>query len=1030
MVRDDFWMAATRFMAKLEVDLVQGQNCAAVDVFDPLHARKVLAAFGRAYGRLPDNLGQGTKEQDAFLGRAVAGLAQDGKVISVRLALFAEMVKGKPWTPATLRDVGGTAGVGVTFLEETFTASTAPPQHRLHQKAAQAVLKALLPESGTDIKGHMRSQQELLDVSGYASCPKEFDDLLRILDSEIRLITPTDPEGKEVAEQDVVELARVQPIDPPQPNSCEFGYNNRYYQLTHDYLVPSLRDWLTRKQKETRRGRAELLLADRAAVWNARPEYRQLPSLLQWLQIRWYTRKRNWTPPQRKLMHRATRFHLTRGAGLTVVLAAAVLVGLFIWEQVSDQRRQDRTEALVKQLLGAEADKVEGILDELKDYRARAEPLLRQALAKPPESREHLHASLALLPGDPGQAAYLYGRLLQAVPVEVPVISKALGGDEELRLRLWGELGDEQAAADAHLRAACALAGYPPAEGDGARWRAAASLVTRRLLAAVQQDPAAYAVWRNLLWPVRDRLAGPLGESFRNRERPEDARTAASLLADYLGDQPAALAKLLLDADEKQFAVIFAAYRGQGEKGVALLTGEIDKKLPADLPSADVQREKLAKQQANAAVALLRMGQPEKVWPLLQRTPPDDPRVRSYLIHRLSPLGADAEAILQRLNKEPDLAIRRALLLSLGEYGEEGVPAASRPAALAKVRACYRSEEDPGLHAAAEWLLRQWKPEQEAWLRQVNEDWAKDREGRDKRLEKIQDLVKKDRDRTPPQWYVNSQGQTMVVVPGPVEFLMGSPATEEGRTPGETQHKRRIGRSFALAAKAVTVREFGQYLKANKLEAWFDAGGQVPLLMKRFSPDEEGPIVCVDWYRAAAYCNWLSKGEGLTECYDIKRPTAETPEVTLKANYLSLSGYRLPTEAEMEYATRARAVTSRYYGETEELLEMYSSYMKNGKQRTWPVGRKKPNDLGLFDLHGNVYTWCQEIIKEYPSAKEGECIEDKEDLSGIQSANNRVMRGGSCLNHASLLRCANRNWNVPAYRNGTVGLRPARTFAP
>src|SRR5262249_61447494 len=103
MVRDDFWMAATRFMAKLEINLVQGENCAAVDLFDTLHARKVLAAFGRAYGRLPDNLGQCTQEQDAFLDQAVTGLAQDGKVISVRLALFAEMAKGKPWTPATLK---------------------------------------------------------------------------------------------------------------------------------------------------------------------------------------------------------------------------------------------------------------------------------------------------------------------------------------------------------------------------------------------------------------------------------------------------------------------------------------------------------------------------------------------------------------------------------------------------------------------------------------------------------------------------------------------------------------------------------------------------------------------------------------------------------------------------------------------------------------------------------------------------------------------------------------------------------------
>src|SRR5262249_9612969 len=152
------------------------------------HARKVLAAFGRAHGRLPDNLGQCTKEQRAFLDQSVAGLAQAGKVICVRLALFAEMVKGKPWTPATLKAVGGTEGVGVTFLEEPSPAATAPPQHRLHQKAAQSVLKALLPEAGTDIKGHMRAQQELLAASGYAGRAKDFEDLMRILDSEIRLI--------------------------------------------------------------------------------------------------------------------------------------------------------------------------------------------------------------------------------------------------------------------------------------------------------------------------------------------------------------------------------------------------------------------------------------------------------------------------------------------------------------------------------------------------------------------------------------------------------------------------------------------------------------------------------------------------------------------------------------------------------------------------------------------------------------------------------------------------------------------------
>ena len=298
MVRDDFWMAATRFMRELEVKLVEGQNSAAVDLFPIRHAEKVLASFGRAFGCLPDKSSDATTEQKQFLSQAVAGLAQEGKVISVRLSLFAEMMKGKSWTPAALKAVGGTEGVGVTFLEETFSATTAPPEHRYHQKAARAVLKSLLPESGTDIKGHMRSRDDLLEASGYSNRPKDFDDLIRILDGEIRLLTPTDPEGKSSDES----TAKVQS-------------GAKYYQLTHDYLVPSLRDWLTRKQKETRRGRAELLLADRAAVWNARPESRQLPSLWQWLSIRWLTAKKTWPSPQRKMMRTATRYHAVRGIG-------------------------------------------------------------------------------------------------------------------------------------------------------------------------------------------------------------------------------------------------------------------------------------------------------------------------------------------------------------------------------------------------------------------------------------------------------------------------------------------------------------------------------------------------------------------------------------------------------------------------------------------------------------------------------------------------------------------------------------------
>lgn len=153
MVRDDFWLAISRFMHDLEIPL-ERRNSALVDFFDVPHALKVLTAFGCAYGRLDVGDLRMNDPQRAFVEQVVNGLAEEGKVVCVRLSLFAEMMKGKPWTPTTLKGVGGTKGVGVTFsLEETFSASTAPPVHRYHQQTARAVLQALLPESGTDIKG-------------------------------------------------------------------------------------------------------------------------------------------------------------------------------------------------------------------------------------------------------------------------------------------------------------------------------------------------------------------------------------------------------------------------------------------------------------------------------------------------------------------------------------------------------------------------------------------------------------------------------------------------------------------------------------------------------------------------------------------------------------------------------------------------------------------------------------------------------------------------------------------------------------
>src|SRR5208283_5174113 len=125
MVRDDFWLAVSRFMKELEVELVGGRNAAMVDLFDLRHAGNVLRAFGRAFRALPEIYL--TEDQHRFIDQSLSGLAQDDRIIPVRLALFSEMVKGKPWTSATLKAVGGPEGIGVAFLEETISARTANP---------------------------------------------------------------------------------------------------------------------------------------------------------------------------------------------------------------------------------------------------------------------------------------------------------------------------------------------------------------------------------------------------------------------------------------------------------------------------------------------------------------------------------------------------------------------------------------------------------------------------------------------------------------------------------------------------------------------------------------------------------------------------------------------------------------------------------------------------------------------------------------------------------------------------------------
>ena len=980
MVRDDFWLAASRFLRELEVRLLEGHNIALVDLFDIDHAKRVLAAFGRAFGRLPENTRHPLKEQQDFVDQAVNGLAEESKVICVRLALFAEMMKGKPWTSASLKEVGGTRGVGATFLEETISAPTASPEHRFHQKAARAVLKDLLPASGTDIKGYMRSRSELLTASGYENRPDDFAELIRILDSEIRLITPTDPEGKMAGDESVT--------------NTDAG--EVYFQLTHDYLVHSLREWLTRKQRETRQGRAELRLSNISDSWNSKPEKRFLPSWLEHLNIRSYTDRNKWTETQKIMMARAGRFHLIRSALVLAAVAAVVVGGILIRNSVNQrqqqivyrmQEEQNDAEAarLVDGLVQADTAQVPAIIETLAEYRVWASDDLQKAFDESAKkSNSKLHAALAMLPDDQSVLPFLKDRLLTVTAQQFEVVRNSLADyKDQLVPYYWNIATDTHEDADRRFQAASALASYDRAN---TQWQdlSFGNFVSDHLVRVL---PSQLLPWRNALRPVRDHLIGPLTTIYRDDPGGQLRGFATDTLVDYLGDDTERLFDLLAESGEQQFGPIFDKLTEHSARAIALAREEIARS-PASNESHDAQ----TRRKANAAILLLRLDPRDDVWSLLTHS--SDPSLRSYIIHWLSPRGCDPATIVQRYLQETDVSAQRALLLCLGEFDELRFSESDRQSLLEPLLSSYRTDPDPGLHSAIEWLLRQW--------------------GHNERIAAINEKQKQDEqqlaaDKTNRQWYVIEQGLTFAVLD--IDQSTGSANPQPRR--------------IAISTAEVTRAQWRVFAEAQQTEVWSaDQEDLAPYLRT-----DDAAMIALTWYDAAWYCNWLSEQAAIPEeqwCYIPNADGIYGPGMTIKSNFRELTGYRLPDEAEWGFAARAGATTHHNYGETDTLLPKYAWFHANSGDHVHDVARLKPNDLGLFDTQGNVEEWC---INAYaPTDDTGGAESDPEGGIAVKETTRRAVRGGTFFKRPINIHPGNRMGNPPDLRSTGNGFRPCRTL--
>ncbi len=749
------------------------------------------------------------------------------------------------------------------------------------------------------------------------------------------------------------------------------------------------------------------------------------------------------------------------GALASTIFGVAAMRARMAQIETERQRTQEKVAAV--RMVGASQVPVliENLkLDNREDFRAKvAEQFIAQLRDPELQGPERLRMEVALLILDPTNPQRhrlnpeVYAQLFTAPAEEYPLLLIAL---EPLANSFLEELFEKAADASqrrsARLRALVAAAQYAP---QSPRWAEFSDELVDFMLAEPQRW---LAIWADEARPARTQLEPVLRRIFlesADATVAEDPTTpdatvrdgrrgvaAAAVLAQWLEQQPDEIMKLALQASPSQTAELASLMQQRRDVFLALLDQhDHDNALSPEEPGDPSHR----RHEIQRAILGLALGKPDAAAALADISPAD----RADWVQRAAQSGVEPIRVIERLRilatlrgaEADDARYETYSLILLSEkLSADAASMLLREEWRQPLADLYQHHPDPGVHFAAEWLMRGWG------MGQLVNELRKPMVGAPPAAEQ--------------RWLVSKEGIDFAIVE-PAVFEMGAGPNEAPRTSqDEHRHPRSVPRRFAISVVEVT---FGQYLRfltsigpqvvANRTR-WEQTALAAPTALGRglalaaaareqqryddmlrreknrgVNRQAAQPVRRISWYESLMFCRWLSDAEGLEspwptvfEFQDRQNGFAQGARLDLSNAVLNSPGYRLPTAAEWELACRAGSQTPRPFGH-DRLLSQYAWTVQNA-QAPQAVGQLKPNEFGLFDMLGNVSEWCLSTNAPYPNGGAVVVEDTLDDKDWVL----REVRGGSYYDNTEDLRSACRLSSRPEFVGPHLGFRIVRTL--